>query len=194
MQSMVAERTLHRFNLAEYEAMIRHGILGAGDRVELIAGEIVEMPPIGDPHKGSVTFLQRFFERHLADGQAIVMVQQALAIVPNSMPQPDLLLLRYRSDFYRHRANYPDDALLAVEVADASLRYDRTTKLSLYANAGVREYWIVDVNGKAIEVYREAAEDAYASVRVARGKETVAPNAFPDCSTSVNDVLGLESS
>jgi Uma2 family endonuclease len=192
MQSMVAERTLHRFNLAEYEAMIRHGILGADDRVELIAGEIVEMSPIGHPHKGSVTFLQDFFERHLADGQAIVMVQQALAIVPNSMPQPDLLLLRYRSDFYRRRPNYPDDTLLAIEVADSSLRYDRTTKLSLYANAGVPEYWIVDVNGEAVEIYREPADDAYASVRIARGDDAVAPAAFPDCSTTVNDILGVE--
>jgi len=190
MSITVEERALRRFSLAEYAAMVRHGILTADDRVELIAGEIVEMPPIGNPHKGGVTYLTQSFFGNLPRNAATVMVQQGLAIFPDSMPQPDLALLRFRADAYRSRHNEPGDVLLLVEVADASLRYDRGTKRRLYAKAGVPEYWIVDLTG-TVEVYREPRDEAYASVRVAKGDDVVAPAAFPDCRLSVEEILGV---
>ncbi|HUY40056.1 MAG TPA: Uma2 family endonuclease [Candidatus Dormibacteraeota bacterium] len=189
MPTVVAERTLHRFNVAEYAAMIRHGILTDRDRVELIAGEIVEMPPSNPPHAGSVTFLHCFFCTALGR-TATVASQQTLEIPPHAMLQPDLMLLAWRDDFYRARRIRPQDVLLVVEVADASLHYDRTTKVRLYAHAGVPECWVVDLSGKAVELHGEPRDDRYTGVRVARGNDLIAPAAFPDCRTSVKEILG----
>lgn len=185
------ERMPHRFNVAEYEAMTRYGIVLPGDRVELIAGEIAEMPVQSPPHAGCVTYLTSFFSRHC--DAATVMTHEAMAVLPDSMPAPDVMLLRARDDDYRFRRVEPADVMLLVEVADGSLRYDRTEKLRLYAGAGVSEYWIVDLGGRALEVYRDSRDETYASARLLRPAEMIAPAALPACRVRVGDILGVGS-
>ncbi len=188
---MAVEIIHHRFNLAEYDAMIRHGILTTNDRVQLIAGEIVEMPPIGDPHRGYVTYLSRLFMTNLSERIATITVQQPVAIPPDSEPEPDLMLLKPRADFYARRHIEPEDVLLLVEVSDTTLRLDRLVKLPIYANASIPEVWIVDLNGGAIEIYRDPSPDVYASRSVAQRGATIAPNAFPSCRLDVADFFEI---
>ena len=155
----------HRFDVDDYYRMAEVGILSREDRVELIEGEIVDMAPIGSAHAGTTDVLTRLVARLVADGQVHVRVQGPLRLDPHNEPQPDLMLLRPRSDDYRD--GHPDaaDVLLLVEVADSSLAYDRGPKLALYARHGVAEVWIVDLAGRAVEICRQPGPEGYAERR-----------------------------
>jgi Uma2 family endonuclease len=181
--------TRRRFTLDEYHRMADAEILHEDDRVELIRGEIVQMSLIGPPHAAAVAALNRLLVQRAAD-RAVVWPQNPIVILPDSEPQPDVVLLRPRGDGYRRGHPQPEDILLLVEIADTSLRYDRTVKLQLYAAAGVREVWIVDLGGGAIEVYREPEGERYRRQdRVARGG-ALAPEAFADLLVPVSEILG----
>src|SRR5205823_12244048 len=118
-----------------------------------IEGEIIDMPPIGDPH-ASVVLRLTVFLSELTRGRAFANVQNPLRIGGRSVPQPDVVLLRPREDFYRRPGPTPADVLLLVEVSDTTLAYDRGRKLPLYARARIPELWIVDINAGAVETFR----------------------------------------
>jgi Uma2 family endonuclease len=124
-----------------------------------------------------------------AGARGIVSPQNTVVIRPRSQPQPDILVLRRRELSYSVAHATPEDVLLAIEVADTSLAFDRTVKLRLYARAGIREFWLVDVNGGRIDVHRTPAGEEYRHTeRVERGG-TLAPEAFPDLVLSVDAIL-----
>ena len=179
-----------RFTVDEYHRMGEAGILNEDDRVELIRGDIVHMSPIGIRHAACVARLNALLMSRLGD-RATLWPRNPLTIRPDSEPQPDIILLRYRADFYAGVGlPGPGDVALLVEIADTSLRYDRRTKGQLYAEAGVGEYWIVDLDGDAVEIYREPTGGAFrVTERVARGG-TITPLAFPDTPLAVVDILG----
>ncbi|HZF07499.1 MAG TPA: Uma2 family endonuclease [Thermoanaerobaculia bacterium] len=177
------------FTCAEYETMLAAGILLEDDRVELIEGEILQMSPIGSPHAGCVKRSNRTFSR-LLQSRAIVSVQDPLFLNDISEPEPDLILLRPRDDFYADSHPGPADVLLVVEVADASLGFDRRVKAPLYARSGIAELWIVDLAGQAVEVYRRPAALGYQEVRRHQRGEPLGLLAFPDLSLTVAEILG----
>ena len=178
-----------RFTLDEYHRMIEAGILNEDDRVELIRGEIVQMPPIGSDHASCVARLNHLLLGRL-HGRVVVWPQNPLVILPDSEPEPDIILLAWRDDFYREALPGPADVALLIEVAGFSLRYDRRLKGLLYAEAGVRDYWIVDLEGDAVEVHRDPSSAGFQRTeRVLRGA-TLAPLAFPDVTLAVGDILG----
>lgn len=181
--------THHRFTIEAYDEMVAHGILTSGDRVELLAGEIVEMPPIGSRHSGCVARLNHLFASALLQ-QATIFVQNPVQLLPDSEPEPDVALLKPRADFYDHAHPRSGDILLLVEVAESSLAYDREVKLPIYAAAGIREVWIIDLVGKAIEVYTDPTGRRYAAVRRLRRDETFSPAAFPGFQLRASDVIG----
>jgi Uma2 family endonuclease len=111
-------------------------------------------------------------------------------IHPDSEAQPDIVLLAWRDDFYRRTLPGPADVALLVEVAEATLRYDRSVKAPLYAEAGVRDYWIVDLAGDAVEIHREPRGGVFARTERLTRSATVAPLAFPDVSLAVAEILG----
>jgi Uma2 family endonuclease len=153
----------HRLNVDAYYRMAEAGILTDPHRVELIDGEIIDMPAIGSPHAAITNRFARTFSRALRDEVALVAVQSPLRLDAYNEPEPDVMLLRPRADGYR--ASHPGaaDVLLVIEVSESSLAYDRSVKLQLYAGFGVPEVWIVDLIGTALEVCREPREGAYAS-------------------------------
>lgn len=183
-----AEVTRRRFSVDEYHRMGEAGILNEDDRVELIRGEIVQMTTIGSDHASCVARLNHRLVLALQD-RAILWPQNPLTILPDSEPQPDIILLRYRDDFYRHELPGPADVALLIEVADTSVRYDRNVKGPLYAEAGVREYWIVDVSSEAVEVYRDPEAGRFRRVSRAEVGATLTPLAFPDVAVSVAAIL-----
>ena len=156
------------------------GILKETDRVELIRGEIVEMSPIGRRHHAFVTTLSRLLILALGN-RAIVSVQGPIVLAEDTEPEPDLAILRRRLPPYKEREAHADDAFLLIEVAESSLHYDRSTKLRLYAAAGIPEYWVVDCVAESIEVHRTPHADGYREVvRMVEPAATVALQAFPD--------------
>jgi Uma2 family endonuclease len=168
----------HRFTVEEYHRMGEAGIFSEDDRVELIGGAVVEMAPIGSRHMQSVARLKRVLSRWTfespEDAALFVSVQNPLVLFGKEEPQPDLVLLRRSAE--RSDAFSSDEALLVVEVADTSLRYDRETKLPLYAAAGIPEAWIVDLTEDRVEVYSVPAGEGYGAVsRAGRGERMVSP-------------------
>jgi Uma2 family endonuclease len=153
----------HRLTVADYYRMAEVGILDPEARVELIDGEIIDMAPPGSPHAATVDYLTEVFAR-AAEGRASVRVQNPVRLSEYSEPQPDLALLRRRDDFYRERHPQPDDVLLIVEVAATSLRFDRETKLPLYARHGIPEVWLVDLESRRLSRYRAPQHGSYTLV------------------------------
>jgi Uma2 family endonuclease len=187
---MVASPTRRLFTVDEYYRMAEAGILCEDDRVELIEGEIIEMPPIGSPHASVVARLNSLFPRRLTPEVAIVAIQTPIRLGGRTEPVPDICLLKPRSDFYSKEHPDASDVLLLIEVSDTTLAYDTGRKQALYADAGISEYWVIDVNGRRIEVYRGPASGNYKQRLIMQPGESIAPLAFPDLTIAVSDVLG----
>jgi Uma2 family endonuclease len=182
--------TRRRFTVDEYHRMGETGILPEDSRIELICGDIVLREPIGAYHAGTVRRLDRLFTLGLGD-RAIVSAQNPVQFPQEDTElQPDVALLRPRDDFYSSRHPQAADVLLLIEVADTTLRLDRRIKIPLYARVGVREVWLVDLTTARLEVHREPLGDRYADVRVLTRGERVAPEAFPDLSLDVAELIG----
>ena len=178
-----------RFTREEYHRMGEVGILKPHDRVELIRGEIVEMSPIGKRHTPFVDNLTELLITRLT-GRAIVSVQNPVALSDDTEPQPDLKVLRRRRPPYKEREAFGEDTVLIIEVAETSLRYDRSTKLRLYAESGIPEYWIVDCAAESVEIHRTPQADGYRDVlRVADAEMTVSPQEFPDVTLTLAEIF-----
>jgi Uma2 family endonuclease len=175
--------------VGEYYKMAKAGILHPDERVELIEGEIIRMPPIGITHASRVNRVTYHFLSRAGEA-AQVIIQNPLRLSDHSEPVPDAMLVRPRTDFYAERHPTPADVFLVVEVSDATLSYDQRTKLPLYARHGVPEVWIVDVNHELIQVHREPASDGYHVTTVARRGEQICPAAVPSLQLAVEDILG----
>lgn len=185
---MVEGVSRRRFTSAEYHAMAEAGIFSEDERVELIAGEIVRMAPIGSRHAGCVKRLNRGLSP-LGD-RALVSVQDPISLGPSLEPEPDLAILRLREDDYTRSHPTPAEVFLVIEVADFSLDYDRDVKIPLYAQAGIPEAWLVNLLQREIHVYRAPSENGYREVGTLRPGDRLSPQAFPDFVLSVEAILG----
>ena len=186
---MAAQLLRRRFTVHENHQMGQAGILGEDDRLELLEGEIVEMAPIGSRHQAIVDRLNRLFSNRVGDA-AVVRVQGPVRLGEDSEPQPDLLLLAPRADFYASAHPGPEDVLLLVEVSDTSTEYDREVKLPLYARYGIAEVWLVGLEAGAIEVYRVPTAQGYREVSQAGRDQRISPVAFPQLELAVADIIG----
>ena len=182
--------TRHKLNADDYFRMAEAGILGKGDRVELIDGEIIDMAPIGQGHGSTVSRVYQALVLAL-HGRATVYSQSSLRLDRLNVPEPDFAVLKYRADFYgTGEPAGPDDVLLLIEVSDSSLRYDRSVKLPLYARSRIPETWIVDLKRHTLECYRLPEGDRYSVWSTHHPGETVALQAAPDLTLNVTDLIG----
>jgi Uma2 family endonuclease len=173
-----------KLSVDKYQQMIATGILTENDRVELIRGELLGKMPIGDAHVEVVNRLTRKFSK-LLDDSVTVSVQNPL-VLANSEPEPDVVLFTRQSSA-KPRAS---EVHLVVEVADSSLEFDRTVKLPLYAQSGIRELWIVNLIDSLLEVYRQPQLDGTFAIVLGLSRSEIAqPLAFPTVSLSVSDIL-----
>jgi Uma2 family endonuclease len=186
---MVVELKRRQFTTQQYRQMLTIGVLQEGDRVELIEGEILEMAAVGSRHTGQVKRLNRIFSAQL-DPSVLISVQDPIELGPRSEPQPDLALLRFQADFYASAHPQAEDVYLLIEVSDSTLEYDRTVKAPTCAQAGITEYWIVNLVDDVIEVYRLPRGNRYQQVsRLARG-QSIAIQTLPGYSFTVDALLG----
>jgi Uma2 family endonuclease len=176
------------FTTDEYLRMAETGILSESDRVELIYGEILTMSPVGCPHAATVDRFTRALVRTAGDN-AIVRVQASVQLSEYSQPQPDISLLRPKDDFYYSKHPGPSDILLLIEVADSSLQYDQTIKAGLYAESGIAEYWIVDLQNDRFFAYSEPKGRSYGLLREYHRGDAIAPSLLPECHLQINDLL-----
>ena len=181
--------TKRHFSVKEYYLMAEAGILSPHDRVELIDGEIVQMAPIGSYHAGCVNTLNRLFMETLGR-RVVVSVQNPVRLGERSEPEPDVALLRPRADAYQESHPGPDDVMLIVEVSHSTVEYDRDVKTPLYAEAGIPELWLVNLDEDYIDGLSDPDGAGYRAMRrYARG-ERIAPALLPDALLDVSEILG----
>lgn len=186
---MTAALKRRRFTVDEYHRMVEAGILTAHDRVELLEGEIVEVPAAGGRHAGQVKRLSSLFAVRLGP-RVVVRVHSPLRLSADSEARPDFALLRPRPDSYQGLPPSPDDVLVIAHVLDAAAEIDRRVKTPLYARAGIRETWLLDVSAHRLEAYRNPGADGYRDLRILRRGESLTIEALPDLTLSVGDLLG----
>jgi Uma2 family endonuclease len=158
----------HLITVEEYHRMAEAGVLAPDARVELIEGEIFDMPPIGTDHAYVVNELLRLLAEAVR-GKAMLAVQQAVLLWPRSQPQPDVSLAKLPAIKYRRSHPQPGDLLLVIEVSDSTLAYDRNVKVPLYVRYGIPEMWLIDLNSRQLQCMREPQGDRYAANTVHTG-------------------------
>lgn len=187
INAIQVERKL--FTVEEYEQMVAAGVLREDDRLELIEGDILAMSPIGGLHIRVVNRLTRLFIQQLND-RAVVSVQNPVRL-SNSEPQPDLAILRPEAEERAATIPARDDLLLLIEVSDTTAVYDQSVKVPLYGREGVRETWLVHPTSSVVEVYRGPSAGGYKTKETFASGAVLSPQALPDVSLTVDDILGL---
>ncbi len=167
-----------RITTNRYQMMVATGVLTKYDRIELIEGDMLDMAPIGTKHAAITSRLHELFVLAVSRS-ATVVSGGPVNLGEFSEPQPDLMLLKRRADFYGGKIPESADVLLLIEVSDSSLAFDQGVKLGLYARYGISEYWVVDVEGKRVVAYREPTAKGYVSKAVFAAADSVSPQAFP---------------
>lgn len=177
---------MRRWTRNEYDRMIAAGLFAPGERVELIDGEILQVSPQGRLHATAVRLVGESLRTTFGIGFN-VRTRLPLALGLASEPEPDVAVVVGTARNYRDA--HPENALLVVEVADSTLDLDRQRKGSLYARAGIADYWIVNLIDCCIEVYREPLSGRYASVHSFLTGDRIAPLASPQSMVAVADLL-----
>ncbi len=190
----VGEIELRRWSREQFEKMIEMGIFPPGARAELVDGEIFNMTPQKARHASAVQAATEALRIAFPEGLHHVRAQLPLALDLSSEPEPDLSVVR--GSWRDYTAAHPASAVLVVEVADSSIEHDRDRKGSLYARAGILDYWIVNLSAERIEVYRDPAHSdeapygwAYREVRNYVAGQSITPLAAPDKPIAVLDLL-----
>jgi Uma2 family endonuclease len=172
----------------EYHRMAEIGILDEDERVELLAGQIVKMAAKGTAHgaalKRTVELLQ-----NLLWGLVLLSIQDPVRLNDFSEPEPDIALLVRDPLYYEDRHPTPSEVYLIIEVADTTLRTDLGIKATIYAQSGIADYWVLDVNNRQLHVFREPNQDGYQSIVVLGDDASISPLQFPDISFMIRDML-----
>jgi Uma2 family endonuclease len=184
--------TLRRWTRKEYERLVELGVFER-EPLELIGGELIVAEPQHPYHASAITALDYAIRAVLPSGW-IVRLQAPVSLDDESEPEPDLVVVPGPAADYRHE--HPALPVLVVEVAESSLAFDRARKGSLYARAGVQDYWVLNLVDRVLEVYREPIPDAasahgwrYRGVISVSPPGVVAPLAFPSVRLAVADLL-----
>ena len=186
--------TAKRFSIAEYHRLGELGFFAPDDRVELIRGEIIKMPAKGRFHSVCNSLLVEELILLLTRRARVRAQEPIILSTTDSEPEPDVVIARNRSDNYLASHPEPADILLVIEVSDSTLKYDQRTKLSLYAEAGIANYWIFNLVDNQLEMHSEPYQKRqgnfnYRSQRVLLPNETVAIPGFPDLSLDLSLVF-----
>ncbi len=172
-----------RFTTAEYYQLVDIGVLEPKSRVELIEGIVVNKMSSTSLHAAFVSFLPYYFIPLLDENRSL-RNQHALRISEFNEPEPDIALVDHKKDWYTSGHPTPADVHLLVEVSDATLRFDRTEKVKLYANARIPELWIIDANRLVIYQYEQPANGEYTSIHAWREVDTFTSKALPNLTTA----------
>ncbi len=182
-----------RWRRVEYERLVETGFFQPGDPVELVGGQLIVAEPQGSRHFAAVQAMEEALRSTFGRGWQ-VRGQGPLALDEESEPEPDVAVVP--GTFRDYVAGHPSRPALVVEVSESSLALDRDHKGSLYARAGLADYWIVNLVDQTLEVYRDPTPDPagsfgwrYRSIEVLRGEASVSPLALPGASIRVRDVL-----
>lgn len=176
------------FTVKEYHLMAESGILDPDERVELLAGQILKMAAKGTAHSAATTRTEKLLETRLGN-QALVRVQEPVHLDNFSEPEPDIAVVRFDPLYYEDHNPNPSEVYLITEVADTTLNRDCGIKARIYAESGIADYWVLDVNNRQLHVFREPSENGYQSELILSDTGRVSPLAFPEIAIAVAEML-----
>lgn len=179
-----------RWTVDEYHQIIALGIITPDTPVELINGQIIEMVPQQPPH-AATTDEGGDYLKALFSGKAKVRVQLPVTLLPDSEPEPDFAIVKIDANRYRDRHPDPNDIYLIIEVADSTLQKDRQYKSQLYAQAGIPEYWVINLKQNQVIVYRQLQDSTYQTEQILEASDKVQLLAFPDVIVDLKQLLIL---
>ena len=183
---MSTEAGLRLITVAEYYKIIEQRIFPEDENLELLNGELYKRGESIPLHVGTISLLHHLFQKKLND--KIISAQNSLEILPLSVPEPDLVILKYSTDHYTQSHPTPEDVLLLIEVSLSTLEKDKNLKLQLYAESQIPEYWIINLADNCIEVFHSPIEGKYVSHKIHQKEETIALQML-DAKIEVNEIL-----
>ncbi len=189
MSALPGKLPHRKFTVDEYHYFIEQGVFKPEERIELWEGEFIEMSPIGKRHAGVVAGLTAYLN-HLFFQQFVIWTQNPIVLNDFSEPQPDVCILQKREDFYRNTSATTNDILLAIEVADSTVKYDRDIKFPRYAANGIKESWLIDLENNRVEIHSEPTEMGYSLIKVLHRGQTAQSTVPPQIKISVEEILG----
>ena len=181
-------RETRKFTVEEYFRMVEAGILKPKERVELIEGDILVMPPMGSSHIGGVTRYARVFISRAGD-RFTVLIQSTVRLGEHLAPEPDVAIVKFREDDYSFAHATLEDILLVVEVADSTLNYDRDVKAHIYGRASIPETWVLNLPGDCLERFTEPGPEGYTQHATLRRGDKIRPVSLPDVELAVEELL-----
>ncbi len=178
--------TLAKWSVDDYHLMIESGVLN-NRSVELLEGEIIEMSPEGPLHRFTNDTVAEYL-RELLRGQAKVFEAHPITL-SNSEPEPDIAVVRLPNSNYLTHHPYPEDIYWLIEISNTTLEEDLGRKKKIYANAGINEYWVINLKTKEIIVFREPSGNDY-KTKFTVNEGTISPISFPELQIEVKTLLG----
>jgi Uma2 family endonuclease len=178
----------YQFSIEEYHHLVDTGFFTREDRVELIEGELIMMPPPSPDHSAHTTSLRMKIERKLPD-DVILRIADSITLPPLSEPEPDLCIVRRRADFYKKAHPTAKDVLQVIEISKSSLDFDTGQKAVIYGRAGIREYWVLDLPSRCLHVFTAPGKQGYRTQKKYLRGETVNCGTISQIKLPVADML-----
>lgn len=175
-----------KWKIEDYHHMIAAGIL-SDRKVELLKGEIVEMPPEGEPHAYCSDEAGEYLAKLLGD-RAKIRQAKPITLPNNSEPEPDIAIVQRLGRDYREHHPYPENIFWLIEYANSSLEKDLEIKSKIYAEVGIPEYWVVNLKKSHLVVFREPVDGEYAT-KITLTSGEIQPLTFPDISVAVAQII-----
>ncbi len=189
LQDKVQLQEIHLWTVEDYHHIMANGLLAEDDHVELIEGIVSHISPKGIAHIVVGRWIAEQLREKLPDNVYMLTQDPITLREQHSEPEPDITIAKGAIFDYLNHHPYPEDIWLVIEVADTSLNVDKKIKMPIYAQAGIGEYWVVDIRAKEITVFCQPIQDSYEQVQVLRGKDKISPQAFPKISFRVEDLF-----
>jgi Uma2 family endonuclease len=179
---------VRQWTINDYHRMLDAGILTESDRVELLNGQIIEMSPQRPPH---TTATKRAYDylKPLLSGRADVRSQSPIILSSHSEPEPDIAVVAIDELEYSDRHPRPNEIFLLIEVADSTLVRDLGEKEKAYSEANIQDYWVVDVRGRQVHIFRHPVNGTYQQKQLLGSGSSCSLLAFPDVDVSIKELL-----
>lgn len=182
-------QTIKRWSVDEYHRMSETRLLAECDRTELLAGQIILIIAKGTPHVTALRLLATALDKALTNQPYFVSTQDPIHLDDYSEPEPDLVIVK--GDFLDYAAHHPTppDICLVVEVADSTLKQDCEVKDKLYAQAGITDYWVLDIPHRQLHIFRNPTTTGYSSHLILSQDQQISPLAFPNVILALENLL-----
>ena len=178
-------KTLMKLSLEDYHNLINHGLL-ADKNVELLEGELIEMSPESPLHR-YITSSGADYLREILQGMALVIEAHPITLT-NSEPETDIAIVKLPRHQYKHRHPYPEDIFWLIEVSNQTLNYDLNEKKKVYAQEGIQEYWVADINNSQVHIFLNPEKDDYQTTKIV-SDGIIKPQSFPHLELSIKQLF-----